>query len=201
MVHRIHEEHMSFVCHFLACFMKQETLKDITPNQLKNLDLMKKDQHHPAAELFVGTKAKSILNKKRRVVNEALTNFLTTLEAAYVDTAEYLIKKLPLTNDFIRNALALDPLLIHSGHSQVAKNLKRLGNHFPQVINEENRDEFEKEVLQITTDRNLPSHQTVNRKPVQLDQVGTAHRSLPNTNTCGEVMPFNHDFSYRGTKF
>ncbi len=166
MVHRVHEEHMSLLSHFLACFMKQEVLKNVTPSQLKRLNLQQKDQQHQPGEMFVGTRANAILNKKRRVINEELSTFLHVLQAAYVETGEYLIRKLPLTNEFLRNVQAIDPLLVHSGHSQVAKNLKRLGNHFPQVINQANRDQFEQEVLKITTDRNLPSPQTVDRKPV-----------------------------------
>ena len=53
------------------------------------------------------------------------------------------------------NSQGTYPLMIHSGHSKVTGNLKRLRNHFPQVINQDNRDQFEQEMLKNITPNQL----------------------------------------------
>ncbi|XP_041468120.1 uncharacterized protein LOC121418364 [Lytechinus variegatus] len=111
MAHRIHDEQLSLLTSFLSTFIKQEKMKDITAKDLANVDLDKKENHQELLEIFLGLKARKILQKKRSVPNPLMDQFLPTLKA-YVDTAKYLLKKLPITNPLLRRLGAIDPVAL-----------------------------------------------------------------------------------------
>ena len=156
MAHRIHDEQLTLLTTFLSCFIKQEHLKAILPKDLSRLDVESKNIHQPLDEIFLGAKARKLLKKKRLVPNIMMTKFLPTLQGAYIETAKYLLKKLPINNPLLRRLGAIDPVAILARHSAAASLLKKLGKeNFPEIIHG-TEDEYDKEVLRITCDPTLP---------------------------------------------
>ena len=156
MIHRMHYEQLTLLTSFLATFIKQEKLKDILPRDLVKLDVENKENHQPLNEIYVGLKARKILQKGRQVTNDLVSEFLPSLQKAYIDTGKYLLQKLPITNPLLRRIGAIDPTAVHLRHSVTASLLKKLVNHFPTIIKEDQHDEYIKEVLKITCDPTLP---------------------------------------------
>ncbi|XP_041456680.1 uncharacterized protein LOC121408975 isoform X2 [Lytechinus variegatus] len=165
MVHRAHEEHMELATHFLACFVKTEKIKNITAQQIKSLQIDAKENLEDLSNMYMGSKAKKLLAKKKH----SKSQFLEKLQTAYIDSGKYLVNKLPLVNVTLQRLAAVDPIAVCSGRSECTNTMKKLVHHFPTVISsDEDKDAYIHEVLRINSDPMLPPA-FVDEKAVRAD--------------------------------
>ena len=77
------------------------------------------------------------------------------MKKVYLDTSQYMVKKLPLPNPVLRYMSALDPNVY--GHYAVESALEKLKDHFPTTLTEPEEDQYLREIAKIQLDPTLPS--------------------------------------------
>ncbi|KAK1902004.1 Zinc finger BED domain containing protein 5 [Dissostichus eleginoides] len=119
LVHKLHDKQFEVVTSFMACFIKAEHLHT-TPKKLVEMEFS--DKMLPLRELYVGPLAEKL--KTEHPQHLIVLQFLNTVKTAYISTAAYMQKKLPLNSRTLQALSALDPLV--RGHSETGILLKRL---------------------------------------------------------------------------
>lgn len=161
----------------MGCFVKAEHLHT-TPKKLMELDF--KDKMLPLCELYIGQVAeklkaenprnqvsKCIINGKSNIykflqvklfncnrfnVFQSVLQFLEIVKTAYMSTAAYMQKKLPLDSRTLQSLSALDPLV--RGHSETGILLKRLAGMMSHLVPPQ--FDVPLEVVKFNTDSTLP---------------------------------------------
>ena len=151
MVHRLHDELTELFRLFLACFIKHEAIKDLNAKKLAGLDVEDSTKHLPTYQVYVGQEAEIQLHDMDK---EEKTTFFTKVKEAYVDAGKYMQRTFPLGNTILHCMSALDPKA--QGHSVTHSALKRLLRHFPTILEEEEEEEYLKEIGRIQVDPLLP---------------------------------------------
>ena len=179
LVHRLHDEHITLVTHFLGCFMKHEELHSLSGPQIKKLNLDDKNLLLPLNQVYTGGHKthKLIANLDAKHANRSQQiqyaveglpmmelpvlrensdgqKFVKSLQKAYIESAKYIIKKLPLDNRVLRHMSITDPAVI--GDSEAAFYLKKLPSHFPTILTEDELDVYMTEASRLQLDRSLP---------------------------------------------
>jgi hypothetical protein len=67
LIHRLHDEQVSLIKSFLACFIKHEVLKDLSASKLKHLDVEDKKNQLPKSEIYLGQKATMALQECNKI--------------------------------------------------------------------------------------------------------------------------------------
>ena len=119
LVHKLHDKQLGVVTNFMACFVKAEHLHT-TPKKLMEMEF--RDKMLPLREFYVGPVAEKL--KAENPSHPIVLQFLDTVKTAYMSTAAYMQKKLPLNSRTLQALSALDPLV--RGHSETGILLKRL---------------------------------------------------------------------------
>lgn len=83
MVHRLHDEQTDLFRHFLACFMRQEKLHDISASKLQKIKVDDPSMHLPSKDVFIGDAAERILEGLPRHIS-LRQKFRRRAKAAYV---------------------------------------------------------------------------------------------------------------------
>lgn len=83
MVHRLHDEQTDLFRHFLACFMRQEKLHDISASKLQKIKVGDPSMHLPSKDVFIGDAAERILEGLPRHLSLRQV-FRRRVKAAYV---------------------------------------------------------------------------------------------------------------------
>ncbi|KAF3841376.1 hypothetical protein F7725_007238 [Dissostichus mawsoni] len=106
----------------------------------------------PLRELYVGPLAEKL--KAEHPQHPIVLKFLNTVKTAYISTAAYMQKKLPLNSRTLQALSALDPLV--RGHSETGILLKRLSG--PEMMGHLVPPQFDVplEVVKFNVDRTLP---------------------------------------------
>ncbi|KAF3858932.1 hypothetical protein F7725_012133 [Dissostichus mawsoni] len=120
LVHKLHDRQLELFLAFMACFVKAEHITQLSPRALREMVL---EDHMllPSKEVYVGQEADTFRSQNPN--HALLVPFLADVRKAYITTAVYLQKKLPLASPTLTALSALDPLL--RGHSQATIQLKR----------------------------------------------------------------------------
>nr|XP_055062825.1 uncharacterized protein LOC129445854 isoform X1 [Misgurnus anguillicaudatus] len=176
LVHKLHDRQLELFLAYLACFVKAEHIIKLSPRALKELVLedymllaskeiymgqeadMYRSQNpkHPVSTLHHLLDLFSQLFLRLRimffgVLCQLLVSFLADVRKAYITTAVYLQKKLPLASPTLTALSALDPLL--RGHSQSTIQLKRLsGMHLLPAD-----QDIQRELVHFNVDLSIPS--------------------------------------------
>ncbi|XP_041703723.1 uncharacterized protein LOC121539361 [Coregonus clupeaformis] len=119
LVHKLHDKQLEVITTFTACFLRAEHLHT-TPKKLMEMDFI--DKMLPSRDLNVGPVSEKF--KAENPGHPIVQQFLDTVKTAYMSTAAYMQKKLPLDSRTLQSLSAQDPVV--RGHSQTGILLKRL---------------------------------------------------------------------------
>jgi hypothetical protein len=166
LAHKLHQKQEQVFRQLLACFVKPQNLmklvgpdgdKTQVPLSVKALQtlVLDKDQGQilKENEMFCGSVATDII-KECRKDDPLLVVFFDQMKSAYMVCAEYLQKKLPLNNPFLKAISTLDPTLPKD--SLVTRELKKLRDLVPANLTTEEMQAYETEVVQYIADSNPP---------------------------------------------
>ncbi|CAJ1076412.1 hypothetical protein ROHU_023414 [Xyrichtys novacula] len=151
LVHKLHDRQLELFLAYLACFVKAEHITKLSPRALRELVL---EDHMllPSKDVYVGQEADMFRSQNPK--HALLVPFLASIRKAYITTAVYLQKKLPLDSPTLIAFSALDPLL--RGHSQATIQLKRLSAMLSHLLPEDK--DLPRERIQFSVDLTLPKY-------------------------------------------
>ncbi|KAL6473249.1 hypothetical protein MHYP_G00194370 [Metynnis hypsauchen] len=151
LVHKLHDLQLELFLACLACFVKAEHITKLSPRALRELVL---EDHMllPSKDVYVGQEADTFRSQNPK--HALLVPFLASVRKAYITTAVYLQKKLPLNSPTLIALSALDPLL--RGHSQATLQLKRLSAMLNHLLPED--QDLSRELVQFSVDLTLPRY-------------------------------------------
>ncbi|XP_034562620.1 uncharacterized protein LOC117829157 [Notolabrus celidotus] len=150
LVHKLHDRQLELFLAFLACFMKNEHITQLSPRALGEM-VLEDAMLLPSREVYVGQEADTIRSQNPN--HALLMPFLADVRKAYTNTAVYLQKKLPLASPTQTALSALDPLL--RGHSQATIQLKRLSGMLGHLLPAGH--DVHRELLLFNVDLSIPS--------------------------------------------
>ena len=152
MMHQIYDRQQVLLKWFLTCFLDAEKVNQ-KEHCLTKFNVKDTSFHLPTKRVYMGNKAKAVyksLDKKNNVREE----FMETLKKAYVETAEYMQKKLS-TSDVVKQMSALDPKAC--GYTVThCELLNLLMDNFRHALSEEEQDDYGREIRSLQVDSNLP---------------------------------------------
>ena len=106
----------------------------------------------PAKSIFLG-KAHALVNSKRKEDKD----FQEKLLRSYLDTVEYMQKKLPLKNQNMKTLSCIDQKKILNGDEDTTQGLTYLVDIMPTVLTDDERSAYLREVYSLLADPLLPS--------------------------------------------
>lgn len=177
LVHRLHDELVLVFKSFLCCFLKHEYVNSF--NNISRVDV-KSESTHANKDVFIGDAAQKIL--KEKMSRDERNVFRTRVLSAFVETAEYLKVKLPITNKTLRLLSTIDPDL--SGHSRASSGLQELFDCFPTLTRGLAKDVFSTTSSTLHSDTKFLS--TIQEK--RLDRWWAVVLSNPNYSILGPVI-------------
>lgn len=105
--------------------------------------------------MSIGTIATEIIKKSRKD-DEIVGDFLDNLLTAYSSCASYMVKKLPLSNNFLKTVPEIDPVAILTKSTVTLKAIMHLPDIVINVLQSEQIKNCEKECGKIMVDLTLP---------------------------------------------
>ena len=106
MIHRLHDEIVALVRHFLASFMKPEAIAK-SPTKLAKTSVEDATQFLSDRDIFIGEKTATLL-KSLGKTHDVRQRFMDCVRQSYTLCGKYLIQKMPLTNQFLQRASAIE---------------------------------------------------------------------------------------------
>ena len=150
---------------FVATLLKVE---NITVSKLLEMDFSDFGLHQKKDDMFIGAGTRKVVTELRLKYKDSLVgDFLKQALTAYTDTGNDMRGKLPLNNNLLRDAAALDPC--NRCKSSSLKKLKRLPSLVPNVLDDKELEAYEHEVHAFQVALNLPNPMLENDKPVRVD--------------------------------
>ena len=111
-IFRIHTKQVDVFTEFLTNFINLEVLSECNSiRKLKSINFSSTENHLWNNLFSVGLIAPKILKYSRKD-DETRCKFLNKTSTAYSKCAAYMVKKLPLSNDFLKTVTAVDPVAI-----------------------------------------------------------------------------------------
>jgi len=144
MIHKLHDKITMLFRKYLGLFIKAEDIRE-NGKQLAKLNLEDKTKHVPLKHVSIGECSQilstchesDVLQFKKRVFN------------AYLTTAGYMQKKLPLDHALLSTLSMLDPLAFGQTESSII--LKKLPAFFPNIP----VSTFDEEIMKMQYDVNI----------------------------------------------
>ena len=130
MIHLIHSSLEVLMRSFFLYFLQPQVLRSSTSDDLINIDL--ESNKVPAKSIFLG-KGRTLINSKRKIDKD----FQEKLLRSYLDTAEYMQKKLPLKNKNIKAFSCIDPKKILNSDEDTAQGLTYQVDIMPTVLTDD----------------------------------------------------------------
>ena len=148
MMHHLHDDMIELFRNFLACCIKHEAIaaQGLSPNKLKSLKVEK--NMLKLSQIYVGREAEAVL---LQMTPATMKSLLEKVQKAYLDTAQYMQKKLPMKNPVLKCLSALDPKA--QGHSETFSCLKDLGNMFEHHMSTEQHNAYDKAARKMQIDK------------------------------------------------
>lgn len=155
LIHTLNDEQVKLLRQFLALFIKPEVIPS-SSKRLVQLDLDDKRNHLPVSNMYVGYSAalKELVEKMSSKGDIKIV--MDQLVMAYVGCGQVLQKKMPINNQLLKSASAIDPCLRE--HSLAVKHLKQLPKFMPNVIPDTVQSKFEMDVHKYVVDPTLPAY-------------------------------------------
>ena len=155
-IHKVYYKQVSLVKEFYSYFVNPSVLEKCkTAKQLLALDL-KKENLLPSDLMFVGIKAKKLIEKLGKK-HADVVYFLDKVEKAYVQCGEYIQSKLPLENKSLKALTSIDPLLVSNSNKNHLRRFLSLPTIMPTILSADEEELYEKEVRSVCVDSLLPS--------------------------------------------
>lgn len=157
LVHKLFDKQLELVKNFLGCFIKPEILKKVgnSTKKIRNLDLKNKENHLLSKNIFIGDQARQLISLAPRSSINLTKSFQEAMIQAYISCTETLIKKMPISNYFLKAASAIDPACRQ--HYISLHLMKELPSLVTNVIAPEKKESFEMEVHNYHSDSFLRS--------------------------------------------
>lgn len=150
MMHRVHSEMFVLCKEFISLFIKAEFIPEKSMKELLAIDLKNPDIQLCNKYLNVGKFAYSqVLELWKKKVNW-ISSFYKNLREAYIFTATYMFKNLPLNNKVLIWLSALNPQ--QRKCSTTLSAFEKLSEKLSQVVNPSNRSCF---IEEYTTDNDI----------------------------------------------
>lgn len=153
LIHKVYDEQKQLFLDFLSCFMKQELLHIRSTKDLLDIDILNESSHLNLNQIFIGAGTQSVISKGPN--DEIKEEFLAKAKSAYVQCANYLQKKLPLSNPVLKCISSIDPTA--RGHEVTLQRLQKLPSLITNVLTNEDVESYSFEVHQYQVDLSLPS--------------------------------------------
>ena len=150
MIYLIHPSLEVLTRSFFSYFLQPQVLCSSICDDLINIDL--ESNKLPAKSIFL-CKARTLINNKRKVGKD----FQEKLLRRYLDTAEYMQKKLPLKNQNIKALSCIDPKRTLNGDEDTTQGFTYLVDIMPTVLTHNKRSAYVREVYSLLADPLLPS--------------------------------------------
>ncbi|XP_023930192.1 uncharacterized protein LOC112041353, partial [Lingula anatina] len=163
MIHLLHNQQEELFRNFLSCFVKPEVLQNLTAKKMKELSISD-EVLLDEKDMFFGKTATSLMEMHRK--DSGVVQFKHQAKQAYVSCAVYMQKKLPLDSTLLRCLSALNPKV--RGGTTTLKRLKKLPILLPNVLNDEQAEEFGREIHNYNVSGSLPPFNE-DGKPLRLD--------------------------------
>ena len=113
--------------------------------------------------MSIGTIATKII-KKSKIDDKIVDDFLDNVLTAYSSCALYMVKKFPLSNDFLKTVAGIDPVAMLTRSTVTLKAIMHLPDIVTNVLPSEQIENYEKECRKIMVDITLPQA-IVDKKP------------------------------------
>ena len=166
-IFRIHGEQLDVFKEFLINFIKPEVLAtNNRVSKLTQIDFNSSRNQLPKNLLSIGTIATKNIKKSRKD-DEIVGDFLDNVLTAYSSCVSYTVKKLPLSNDFLKTVAGIDPVAILTKSTVTLKAIMHLRDIVTNVLSEQ-IENYKKECRKIMFDITLPQAIVV-KKPVRAD--------------------------------
>ena len=144
MLHKLHDNLKGLFQEFIKCFIKAQDVRE-SSKYLQDMNLNDGEKHIPTNHIFTG-KCDAVLQNCKKDVAHA---FRSQLKRAFVSTAQYMQKKLPLHHGLLSTLSLLDPLAF--GQTETGVILKRLPPFFPTI----QAPDFNEEVMRMQSDMDI----------------------------------------------
>ena len=166
-IHKLYSKLVEVLRQFLSAFMKFELIKNASGSALKAIEISEKTVRDKN-DLFYGAKNERLMKKMKNLNRgDIVSHFQTTVKESYMECGKYLRDHVPLDEPVLKCLASLNPMSI--GDSTNHKYLKKLGDFFPQLLDDDEKLEgFLKDVGSIQLDNCLPPA-LQNEKEVDLD--------------------------------
>ena len=161
LIHILYQEQKKVFKTFLSCFIKPEILNT---KPLKSVDLLTEKNVLANKHLFIGFGANGTLARCNKSV---VSEFFTSIRNAYMSCGQYLQKKLPLENEFLKCANALNPN--KRGRTETFEMLELLPTIVTNVLSDDELVKYMIEVRNYQTD-NLALYAQSERQSQRLDE-------------------------------
>ncbi len=132
LVHKLHEKQVETFTTFLACFVKAEYLQELSPSKLQSLNVSDPCKLLRKTEMFCGEEGRKMVKKGINEKDSVVLEFITCVKDAYITTAQYMQKKLPLNSATLKALSALDPMI--RGHSVAVREMENLAGILGHVL-------------------------------------------------------------------
>ena len=152
-LHILHDQMAQLVRGFLANFVKPEKLSDVRDRSLSMVNITSSESLLPTASMFFGKAGEMVTAAEPS--DEVVRSFVKITQKAYQGGAKTLMEKLPLKNEVLLSASALDPRA--RGHEVALHALLKLPKLVANVAAQIDRVKYEREVRIYQVDQHLPS--------------------------------------------
>ena len=126
---------------FSTNFIKLEVLSaNNCISNLKKINFSSTENHLPKNLLSVGFITCKIVKDSRKD-DEIMYKFLNEAITAYSNCAAYMVKKLPLNNDFLKTVAAIHPMAILAKSTVILKAILNLLEIVTNVLSSTNQNE------------------------------------------------------------
>ena len=167
LVHKLLDKQEELFRELLGFFMKPQFFQDKSGKALQQLDLENKDTCLSKGDLFYGH-TNEILIEKSHPKDIVITDFKDKVARSYQVCAKYLQGKLPLGSKLLKAFSAIDPAA--HGHSATLHQLKKLPGMVVNVLTDDEKELYMKEVHTYSSGGKLPlCFKDGTKEPIRVD--------------------------------
>ena len=152
MIHRLHDELVELLRHFMASCIRPSAIptdeKELAQTDIDDTKIWLKDE-----QIFVGSITKKILSEMPK--KDAVA-FLEKSKQAYSACLKCLLKKLPIQNELLMCCSAIDPVVQTSRDDRLLTSLQRLSELVTNVLDDHEHDEYSQQCRKYILDQSIP---------------------------------------------
>ena len=152
-IHRIHDLMVDTLKSFFGCFVKYESITNLTSSQLKSFNL--ESNVRRMKSFYVGQKNHDLIEKMLSLKKRTwLMIFLIQVKQCYLASGKYLQDSYDITNPILRAFSAIDP--VARGCTLTFTYLSKLFSHFKFILQDSTNSDYFGEIKKYQLDKSLP---------------------------------------------